>query len=157
MLARAQSQPIPTQHPPTMTTRQSIPLLTALCCLGALAGCGTAPGTQAPLDSTKFTVENTDRFAALDPATEAAVSCTGLQERTLGDGRLEVIANVKNRGGGPVKVQIECVFLDEQGVQVGAGGSWQALALAGDSTEVVRFTAPDAVAKRYAIRVRKVR
>jgi uncharacterized protein YcfL len=140
-----------------MTTRHSIPLLTALCCLGALAGCATAPGTQAPRDSTKFTIENTDRFAALDPATQATVSCTGLQERTLGDGRLEVIANVKNQGGGPVRVQIQCLFLDEQGAQVGAGAAWQALALAGDSTEVVRFTAPDAVAKRYAIRVRKVR
>jgi uncharacterized protein YcfL len=140
-----------------MTTRHSIPLLTALCCLGALSGCATAPGDQAPMDSTKFTVENTERFAALDPATEAAVSCTGLQERTLGDGRLEVIANVKNRDKGPLKVQIRCVFLDEQGVQVGGGGPWQVLALAGDSTEVVRFTAQDAVAKRYAIRVRKVR
>ena len=140
-----------------MNTRHSIPILTALCCLGALAGCATAPGTQATTDSTKFTVENTERFAALDPATEALVSCTGLQERTLGDGRLEVIANVRNRDRGPVKVQIRCAFLDEQGVQVGTGGPWQELALAGDSTEVVRFTAPDAVAKRYAIRVRKAR
>jgi hypothetical protein len=31
------------------------------------------------------------------------------------------------------------------------------LSLAGGSTEVVRFTAPDAAAKVYAIRVRKVR
>ncbi len=140
-----------------MTTRHSLSLLAALCGLGALAGCATAPATEPPRDSTKFTVENTDRFVALDPATDAAVNCTGLQERTLADGRLEVIANVKNRESGPARVQIQCLFLDDQGVPVGAGGQWQVLALAGDSTEVVRFTARDAVAKRYAIQVRKVR
>jgi hypothetical protein len=140
-----------------MTTRHSLSTLAALCCLGLLGGCAAAPGAQAPRDSAKYTVENTDHFAALDPEAEAAVSCTGLQERSLGDGRLEVIANVKNRGGQPVRVQIQCVFMDEQGAPVGADGPWQALALAGDSTEVVRFTASDTRAKSYSIRVRKAR
>jgi hypothetical protein len=140
-----------------MTTRHSLSLLAALCGLGALAGCAAAPDNQGPRDSAKFTVENTDRFVALDPATEAAVGCTGLQERTLGDGRLEVIANVKNRGSAPERVQIQCLFLDDDGAPVGAEGAWQALAIAGDSTEVVRFTAPDAAAKKYAIRVRRAR
>ena len=140
-----------------MTKRPSFSLLAALCGLGCLAGCATSPATQAPRDSTKFTVENTDRFAALDAATGAAVNCTGLQERTLGDGRLEVIANVKNRGSAPARLQIQCLFLDDDGAPVGAEGPWQALAIAGDSTEVVRFTAPDAAAKKYAIRVRRAR
>ncbi|HMD61803.1 MAG TPA: YcfL family protein [Opitutaceae bacterium] len=140
-----------------MTTRHSLPLLAALCLLESLAGCAAAPGTQAPRDSTKFTVENTDRFIVLDADTEAAVNCTGLQERTLGDGRLEVIANVKNLSGGPAKVRIQCLFLDDEGAPVGAEGPWQVLALSAGSTEVVRFTAPDAAAKRYAIRARKLR
>jgi uncharacterized protein YcfL len=140
-----------------MTKRPSLSLLASLCSLGLLAGCATSPATQAPRDSTKFTVENTDRFAALDAATGAAVECTGLQERTLGDGRLEVIANVKNRESAPTRVQIRCAFLDDQGTPVGGATAWQALSLAGGSTEVVRFTAPDAAAKAYAIRVRKVR
>jgi hypothetical protein len=140
-----------------MTTRHSLSFVAALCCLVALAGCSAPSDTQAPSDSAKYTVENTDRFAALDPAADAAVMCTGLQERTLGDGRLEVIANVKNRGGQATRVQVQCDFLDDQGAPVGAEGPWQALELAGDSTEVVRFTAPDAKAKRYAIRVRRAR
>ena len=155
MLAQAQSQPIPTNTYRPMTTRHSISLLAALGSLAALAGCAGAPASQAPQDSAKYTVENTERFLALYPATEAAVNCTGLQERTLGDGRLEVIANLKNRGSAATRVRIQCVFLDEMGGPVGAEGSWQVLALAGDSTEVVRFTAADARAKRYAIRVRK--
>jgi len=137
-----------------MTPRLPIPILVALC---LLAGCASAPAPQAPQDSTKFTVENTDRFAVLDSATEAVVSCTGLQERTLGDGRLEVVANLKNSDAKPVQVQVQCEFLDGDGVPLGAEAPWQVLAIAGNSTEVVRFTAPATAAKKYAIRVRKAR
>ena len=141
-----------------MNPRLTIGLLAALACLGSLwGGCVAAPGPQAPRDSTKFTVGNTDRFAALDAASAAAVDCTGLQERTLADGRLEVIANVKNRLSGPTRVQIRCEFADDQGTAVGPGVPWQALALAGAATEVVTFTAPSAAARAYAIRVRTVR
>ncbi len=136
-------------------TRHTFSLLAALCSFAALAGCAADPGAMAPRDSAKYTVENTDRFVALDPATEAAVSCTGLQERTLGDGRLEVTANLKNLGGAAAQVKVECVFLDELGGPVGAEGPWQTLGLGANATEVVRFTAPDARSKRYAIRVRK--
>jgi hypothetical protein len=124
--------------------------------LAALSGCAANQAAMAPRDSAKYTVENTERFVALDPATEAAVSCTGLQERTLGDGRLEVTANLKNLGGAAARVKVECVFLDDLGGPVGPEGTWQTLGLGGDATEVVRFTAPDAKSKRYAIRVRKV-
>jgi hypothetical protein len=136
-----------------MNPRRSVLLLTALCSLGALPGCATGSGE--PEDTTKFTIENTDQFSALDPDTEAAVKCTGLQERLLGDGRLEVVANVKNRGNQPVTVEIRCVFLNDQVILVGPVGHWQTLALAADATEVVRFTASDVAAKRYAIQVRK--
>jgi uncharacterized protein YcfL len=129
-------------------------LLAAVC---SLAGCASAPAPQAPQETTKFTVENTDRFAVLDSATEAVVSCTGLQERTLGDGRLEVVANLKNGGGKPVQVQVQCEFLDGEGMPVSAEVPWQLLAISASSTEVVRFTAPSTAAKKYAIRVRRAR
>jgi hypothetical protein len=77
-------------------THRLASLLSGAICLALLAGCSVAPEVSSTQDSTKFTVENTDHFATLDRAAEAAVSCTGLQERTLGDGRLEVVANVKN-------------------------------------------------------------
>ncbi|HXN34686.1 MAG TPA: hypothetical protein VN877_00850 [Opitutaceae bacterium] len=135
-------------------THRHLPIISAAICCAALAGCLAAPGSSATQDSTKFTVENTERFAALDPAAEAAVTCTGLQERMLGDGRLEVVANVKNRGGDPVKVRVQCLFLDDQGEATEAAAQWQALALAGEATEAVRFTSANAAAKRYAIRAR---
>jgi uncharacterized protein YcfL len=125
--------------------------------MALLAGCGTEPAPQAPMDTTKFTVENTLRFVALDAATEAVVSCTGLQERALGDGRLEVVANLKNSDTKPVKVLVQCLFLDDQGLPIGAEAPWQALAISADSTEVMRFTAPVLAAKKYSIRVRRAR
>ncbi len=140
-----------------MTTRQHVPLLAALCALAGLCACGTVPAPQAPLETTKFTVENTDRFVALDPAAEAAVGCTGLQERTLGDGRLEIVANLRNSAAAPERVLVQCVFVDALGVEVGAGAPWQPLSIAGGSTEVMRFTASDATARRYVIRVRTAR
>src|ERR1700677_2892731 len=102
-----------------MTTRQTFSSFTACCAMALATGCASVPAPQAPQDSTKFTVENTVRFVALDAATEAVISCTGLQERTLADGRLEVVANLKNSDTKPDRVNVQCVFLDEQGLPVG--------------------------------------
>jgi uncharacterized protein YcfL len=140
-----------------MTPRNPFLPLAACCALALLGGCASVPAPQAPQDSTKFTVENTMRFVALDAATEAVVSCTGLQERALGDGRLEVVANLKNSDNKPVNVLVQCVFLDEQGLPVGPESGWRTLAIGPDSTEVMRFTAPVLAARKYSIRVRGLR
>jgi uncharacterized protein YcfL len=140
-----------------MTIRHHLFPPAACCALALLGACASVPAPQAPQDTTKFTVENTVRFVALDSATEAVVSCTGLQERALGDGRLEVVANLKNSAGDPVRVLVQCVFLDEQGLPVGPEAPWQNLAIAADSTEVMRFTAPTLAARKYSIRVRRAR
>ncbi len=140
-----------------MTTRHSLLLAASLSAAAVFSGCSTAPAPQAPIETTKFTVENTDRFMALDPDAEAAVSCTGLQERTLGDGRIEVVANLKNSVDKAAKVRVQCLFLDDQGTAVGVEPAWQPLSIAPGATEVVRFTAPDLAARRYVIRVRTAR
>jgi hypothetical protein len=134
--------------------RSSLSFLAAASLAAVLAGCAGAPETRAPQDSTKFTVENTDRFLALDAATEAVISCTGLQERLLADGRLEVVANLRNSGTSAAKVRVQCVFLDNEGQPLNVDPPSQSVALAAGATEVVRFTAPSAAAKRYSIRVR---
>ena len=122
-----------------------------------LSGCTTEPGPFAPLDTTKYTLENTDRFVLLDQPAQYSVTCTGLQERTLGDGRLEVVANVKNRESRRIQVQINCVFKDDQGYSTGDETPFQTLILAENSTEAVRFTAMNPQAKTYEIRVRQAR
>lgn len=155
MLAPVESQHIPTRT--LMTTRHILSALSAGCALALLAGCASEPAPQAPQDTTKFTVENTVRFVALDAATEASISCTGLQERALEDGRLEVVANLKNSGTTTEKINVQCVFLDEQGLPVAGEAPWEKFAISADSTEVVRFTAPVLTARKYSIRVRSAR
>ncbi len=140
-----------------MSVRHTVSTLAPLCAIAALCGCAASLAPQAPQYTTKFTVENTDRFIALDPETEAALSCTGLQERMLPDGRLEVVANVMNRGTGPVSIHVQCLFLDDRGAPLDAAPPWQALSIAADSTAVVRFTASGETARRYSIRVRSER
>ena len=138
------------------TPRQCVQLLCAAA-FGLLAGCVAQPGPFAPLDTTKYTLENTDRFVLLDQPAQYSVTCTGLQDRWLGDGRLEVVANVKNREGRRIQVQINCVFKDEQGFATGDETPWQTLILSENATEAVRFTAMNPSAKKYTVRVRQAR
>jgi uncharacterized protein YcfL len=133
------------------------PALLATVALALLAGCATEPGPYTPQDTTKYTVENTEKFVLLDKPTQVSVTCTGLQERLLPDGRLEVVANVKNREARRIQVQIQCVFKDEQRVSTGDETAWQTLILAENSTEAVRFTAMNPQARTYEIRVRQAR
>ena len=132
-------------------------VLTASVALAFSAGCATAPGPFQPLDTTKFTLENTDRFVLLDQPAQSAVTCTGLQERMLDDGRLEVVANVKNRENRRLEVQINCVFKDEQGFSTGDETPFQTVILSENATEAVRFTAMNTKAKKYTVRVRQAR
>ncbi len=132
-------------------------VLAATAGLLLFGGCATEPGPFSPQDTTKYTVENTEKFVLLDKAAQYSITCTGLQERILPDGRLEVVANVKNRENRRLQVQINCVFKDEQGFSTGDETPFQNLILAENSTEAVRFTAANPLAKRYTIRVRQAR
>ena len=133
-------------------------LVASLAALALSAGCvAIPPGPFAPLETTKFTLENTDKFVLLDQPAQYSVTCTGLQERTLGDGRLEVVANVKNRESRRLQVQIDCVFKDDQGFSTNDETPFQTIILAENSTEAVHFTAMNTLAKKYTIRVRQAR
>ena len=131
--------------------------LLATVALALFAGCATEPGPYTAQDTTKYTVENTENFVLLDKPAQISVTCTGLQESVLPDGRLEVVANVKNKENRRIQVQIQCVFKDEQRVSTGDETAWQTLILAENSTEAVRFTAMNPQAKTYEVRVRQAR
>jgi hypothetical protein len=140
-----------------MTLKQTFTVLVAAAGLAALGGCVMPPRPAAPQDSTKYSIENTDKFVPLDAASQTWVTCTGLFPRRLGDGRLEVVADVKNRVRSNVVVQVQCVFQDDQGFTTNEGVPWRTVYLPVDSTEAVRFVALDARATNYSIRVREVR
>jgi uncharacterized protein YcfL len=139
-----------------MNTKPFI-LVAALAGLALLDGCATAPGPYVAQDTTKYTVENTEKFVLLDKPTQTSVTCTGLQEGLLPDGRLDVVANVKNRENRRIQVQINCVFKDEQGFSTGDETPFQTLILAEYATEAVHFTAMNTLAKKYTIRVRQAK
>lgn len=136
---------------------KSLLLVTATAAIALFSGCATEPGPFTPQDTTKYTIENTEKFVLLDKPTQVSVTCTGLKERTLPDGRIEVVANVKNRENRRIQVQINCVFKDEQGFSTNDETPFQTLILAENSTEAVRFTAMNDQAKKYTIRVRQAR
>ena len=134
--------------------KRLVPLLTfALLVLG---GCRT-PGPFAPQDTTKYTLENTDMFVLMDQRVQHSVTSTGIQQGRTDDGRLEVVANIKNRENRRIQVQVSCVFKDAQGFSTGDETPWQTLILGEYATEAVRFTAMNERAQRYTVRVRQAR
>lgn len=135
----------------------SAPLVAAVLAAGLLTGCTTPTGPFPPLDTTKYTLENSARFVLLDLPAQRSVTCTGLQEVTLPDGRLEVVANVKNRENRRLEVQVNCVFKDASGFSTGDETPWQTLILSEYATEAVRFTAINGQARQYTVRVRQAR
>ncbi len=123
-----------------------------------VAGCQAPPGPFAPQDTTRYTLENTERFVLMDEQVQTSVTCTGLQEFVRpADGHLEVVANVKNREARRIQVQISCVFKDEQGFSTGDETPWQTLILGENATEAVRFSSMNDRARSYTIRVRQAR
>ncbi|MBI3887035.1 MAG: YcfL family protein [Opitutae bacterium] len=122
-----------------------------------LAGCQTEPGPFQPQDTTKYSIENTDKFVLMDRPTQISITCTGLQEPIRPDGRLEVIANIKNRENRRLQVQVRCVFKDEAGYSTGDETPWRTLILGENATEAVHFIAMNTLARKYTIAVRQAR
>lgn len=121
------------------------------------AGCQTQPGPYLPQETTKYSIENTEKFVLMDRPTQNSVTCTGLQERVNTDGRLEVVANVKNREDRRIQVQVRCVFKNASGFSTGDESPWRNIILGSYETEAVSFTALNADARDYTIAVRQAR
>jgi uncharacterized protein YcfL len=122
-----------------------------------LGGCQNQPGPYLPADTTKYTLESTERFVVMDKRVQHSVTCTGLQEGMSADGRLEVAANIKNRENRRIQVQVSCAFKNAQGFSTGDETPWQTLILGENATETVRFTAMNNQAQKYTVRVRQAR
>jgi len=122
----------------------------------AVAGCKSHEGAYAPVNANVGTLENQANFVLLDPGAQRSVTCSGLQQTTLPDGRLQVAANVRNRENRRIEVQINCEFKDEQGFSVDST-PWQTLILTENGQETVTFVSMNAQAKKYTVRVRQAR
>lgn len=113
-------------------------------------------GAYTPQSTTKFDTENREKFVLMDKAAQYSITCMGLQETPLPDGRLQVVARVRNRENRRLEVQINCEFKDAQGFALDST-PFQALILTENSTEAVKFESLNDKAKNYTIRVRQAR
>lgn len=114
-------------------------------------------GPYLPEQSRTPAHENTERFVLLDPGVQYSITCTGINERTLDDGRLEVTAQIRNRENRRLEVQVNCVFKDGNMVNTGDETPFQTLILTENATESVKFVSANNLAKKYTIRVRQAR
>ena len=124
---------------------------------GALvAGCHSG-GAYLPKNTNKYSFEDTEKFVLLDPGAQRSVTCTGIQEQIKEDGRLEVIANVRNRENRRIEVQINCEVKNDHGFGIGDQTPFQTLILTENAQESVRFISMNNQARKYTIRVRQAR
>jgi len=138
--------------------KTTTPILLASVVFVLLAGCKSSDtGAYAPANVGKANQEMTLKFVAQDKAVQQSVTCEGIQERHLADGRLQIVANVRNRENRRIQVQINCVFKDEQNFPVEDETPYRTLILTENSMEGVEFTSLNDKAKNYTVRVRQAR
>ena len=124
---------------------------------GSVLYTGHPGGAYAPKNTSKFDLENQAKFVLLDYDTQRSVTCSGLQERVMEDGRFQVAANIRNRQNRRIEVQVNCVFKDEQGFPTGDETPFQTLILSENAQEGVQFLSINNKARRYTIRIRQTR
>ena len=131
-------------------------LVSALILLTLLGGSGCrTEGAFKPINTTRYDFENESSFVLMDRSMQRSVTVSGLQETVGDDGRLEVVANVRNRVNRRLHVQIGCVFKNEAGFSTSDETPWQTLILTEAEQKSIRFVSMNDKAKRYTIRVRQ--
>jgi hypothetical protein len=116
---------------------------------------GQPGGAYHPTNTDRYDLENKERIVLMDKAVQVSVTYSGIQERFLEDGRLEVFANLRNREARRIEVQVSCIFKDSQGFSTGDETPFQTLILTENSQETVHFVSMNNLAKRYTIRIRE--
>jgi len=137
--------------------KQILPIVITASALIA-TGCSSTydKGPYLPQKSKTPPYEDTERLILLDPGVQYSVTLATYQQRTLEDGRLEVVVGLRNRENRRLEVQVDCLFKDEAGV-VTDEAPFQAIILTENATEQVKFTSANALAKKYTVRVRQAR
>jgi len=132
-----------------MKTTVSLFSLLAACVFGIGCATDTTPKTQAPR-------EEPPQYVWFDDSTPRSVECTGVQLGRTADGRLRVVAHLRNVEYFRVEVQANCVFMDGQGFTLDEA-PFRTLILDENATQDVMFEAFQTNAVKYLVRVRKAR
>jgi hypothetical protein len=136
-----------------------VSLLAAGGTLLLVVGCASTHDNGPYLPQTPKTpaYENKEPVVLLDPGVQYSVTCSGVQESTLPDGRLEVVAHLRNRENRRIEVQANCVFKDQNGFSTSDETPFVMVILTENGTEDVKFVSMNNLARKYTIRVRQAR
>jgi hypothetical protein len=137
-------------------------LMMLLVCAGLLpvfVGCETTPidhGAYLPENVAINDLENRTALVLLDRRVQTSVTCPGIQEARMEDGRLQVAAHLRNRENRFIQVQANCEFKDAQGFVIDAT-PFENVSLDPNAQQDVRFVSMNDKAVRYTIRIRQAR
>jgi hypothetical protein len=138
--------------------RSSVALVAAGAAVLLVAGCSTHDkGPYLPEWSKTPAYETREPVVLLDPGVQYSVTYTGVEQRTLPDGRLQVVVHLRNRENRRIEVQANCVFKDQNGFLDGDETPFRMVILTENATEDVTFTSMNDQAKKFTIRVRQAR
>jgi hypothetical protein len=123
------------------------------------SGCSSThdKGPYLPQTTKAPAYENREPVVLMDPGVQYSLTCSGVQEQTLPDGRLQVVAHLRNRENRRIEVQADCVFKDQNGFATGDETPFVPVILTENSQEDVKFVSMNNLAKKYTIRVRQAR
>ena len=139
-----------------MKRNELVLLLAGLSLVGTI-GCMQV-SEKAPSGTHNVTnLANSAKFVLLDKGVEGSVTFPNIEERINDDGRMEVIANLRNRLNRRIEVQVSCVFKDEKGFPTNDEAPFKTLFLDENAQEGVRFISMNNQARTYTIRVREAR
>jgi hypothetical protein len=136
-----------------------IPSLTFAALALLFAGCTTPVvdhGAYMPLNVSVNDLENHSAIVLLSPGVQESVTCPGIQETRLADGRIQLAVHLRNRENRRIQVQANCEFKDAQGFVLDST-PFQNVFLDENAQEDVKFIAMNDKAVRYTVRVREAR
>jgi len=124
-----------------------------------LSGCAAGPYHSIPYD-VKQDKERTLKVVVLDKDLDNQFSSKRiviLAQKTewTEDKRLKVYCEIRNMKDETLKVQIQTVFRDDQGFQIGDDTNWELVLIPAYTTYAYKMTAFSSKAKDYTIRIRK--
>lgn len=120
-----------------------------------LAGCQTRVadhGAYLPENVAVNDLENYTALVLLNRQVQDSVTCPGIQETRLPDGRLQVVAHLRNRQDRRLQIQANCEFKDAQGFVIDAT-PFQNVFLPENAQQDVQFISMNDKAQHYSIRV----
>lgn len=136
------------------TIAQILPIAAVLFFVGCSSTYDKGPYLPQPSKTPAY--ENTEALIMLDPGVQYSVTMATYAQRTLEDGRLEVVVGLRNRENRRLEVQADCVFKDAAGVATDEA-PFQTVILTENATEQVKFISLNALAKKFTVRVRQAR